>query len=122
MQAFTPLALVFRPWLKKSLTLGNAQTSLALLSLTRDFDTRRVSDNERRSWISLSLADSLQGLRLVGTHSNLSHIDIAVCGSNHTEVFLAHALTSGSKLSDSTDRSSLRCLTAGVRSLVQVRV
>ena len=31
--------------------------------------------------ISLSLADGLQCLRIVGTHGNLGHIDVAVSGS-----------------------------------------
>ena len=64
---------------------------------------------------SLGLADSLQGLSVVSTHGNLSDIDVAVGGGNHTEILLADALTLGSELSDSTERGSLRGLATSVR-------
>ena len=64
---------------------------------------------------SLGLADSLQGLSVVSTHSNLSYIYITVGSSDHTEILLADALTLGSELSDSAERRSLRGLTTGVR-------
>ena len=65
-----------------------------------------VSDDDRRSVPSLSLADSLEGLCVVGAHSNLSDIDIAVGGSNHTQILLADALTLGSALGRRTLCSS----------------
>ena len=77
-------------------------------------DTRSVSDDERRSRISLRLADSLEGLSLVSAHSDLCYINISVRGSNHTEVFLTNALTHRSELSDSAERRCLGCLTTGV--------
>jgi len=64
---------------------------------------------------SLGLADSLQGLCVVGAHSDLSYVYITVGGSNHTQILLADALTLSSELSDSAERSSLRGLTTGVR-------
>ena len=51
---------------------------------------------------------------MVSTHSDLSDIDVAVGGGNHAEVLLADALTLGSKLSNSTERCSLRGLATGV--------
>ena len=45
----------------------------------------------------------------------LSYIYITVSGSDHTQILLADALTLSSELSDSTERSSLRSLTTGVR-------
>ena len=77
-------------------------------------DTRSVSNHKRRSGISLCLADSLQRLRLVSTHSDLCDIDISVSSSDHTKVFLAHALTHSSELRDSADRRCFGCLTTGV--------
>ena len=78
-------------------------------------DTGCIGDDDGRSVPSLSLADSLQGLSVVSTHSNLSYIYITVSGSDHTEILLADALALSSELSDSTKRSSLRSLTTGVR-------
>ena len=88
----------------------------AALGLQTVVDTGSVGDDDRRSVPSLGLADSLQGLSVVSTHGNLSDIDVAVGGSDHTEVLLADALTLGSELSDSAERCSLRGLTTGDRS------
>ena len=73
-----------------------------------------TGDDNRGTVPSLSLADSLEGLSVVGAHSNLSDINITVGGGNHAEVLLADALTLSSELSDSTERSSLGSLTTGV--------
>ena len=91
------------------------RTTHATLDLQTVVDTRSVGDDERRSGISLCLADSLQTLSVIGAHSHLSYINIAIGCSNHTEVLLADALTLSSKLSDSAQRSSLRRLATGVR-------
>ena len=77
-------------------------------------DTRRVSYDKRRTVVSLSLTDSLEGLRIVGTHCDLSHINIAIGRSDKAEILLADALARCSELGDSAERSSLRCLTAGI--------
>src|SRR5574344_757553 len=65
--------------------------------------------------ISLSLAECLEALCIVSTHSNLSYINVTVCSSNHAKVLLLDALTLSSELSDSSERSSLRSLTTSVR-------
>ena len=78
-------------------------------------DTWCVGDDDGWAVPSLSLADSLEALVVVSTHSNLCNIYVAVSCSNHTEILLADALTLGSELSDSAERSSLRGLTTGVR-------
>ena len=63
---------------------------------------------------SLSLAECLQTLALVSTHSHLCYIYVAVGSLHETQVLLAHALAVGSKLSDGTDGRCLGSLTAGV--------
>ncbi len=78
-------------------------------------DTGRVSDDQRRTVVSLSLADSLEGLSLVGAHSNLCYIYIAVGRSDQTEVFLADTFAGRSEFGDSAERSSFRRLATGVR-------
>ena len=78
-------------------------------------DTGRICYDQRRSVVCLCLADSLEGLGVVGTHRNLCAIYVAVCRSNQAEVFLADALACGGKLGDSAERGRLGCLTAGVR-------
>ena len=100
--------------LNSLLLLGLALTHTAL-GLQTVVDTWSVSDDDRRSVPSLSLADSLESLCVVSTHSNLSYVYITVSGSNHTQILLADALTLSSELSNSTKRSSLRGLTTGVR-------
>ena len=77
-------------------------------------DTRSVGDDERRTIVGLSLADSLQRLLVVGTHGDLGHIDVAVGGLHQTEVLLAHALATGGKLSDGAERRGLGRLATGV--------
>ena len=42
-------------------------------------------------------APSLEGLCVVGAHGNLSDIDVAVGGSNHTQILLADALALSSE-------------------------
>ncbi len=64
--------------------------------------------------VSLSLADSLKSLSLVVAHGYLCAIHVAVGRGYQTEILLADALAAGGKLGDSTHRSSLRGLTAGV--------
>ena len=77
-------------------------------------DARSVGDDDRRAVVSLGLADCLEALCVIGTHSHLGNIDVTVGGGNQTQVFLADALAGSSKLGDSADGCSLRGLTAGV--------
>ena len=93
--------------------LGLALTHTAL-GTESVVDTGSVSDDERRSVPCLGLADGLETLALVGTHSNLGYIYVAVCGLHQTQILLAHALAVGSKLCDGADGSGLRSLTAGI--------
>ena len=76
---------------------GLALTHTGLQSVV---DTRCVGNDKRWAWISLGLADSLESLGLVGTHCNLSHVNVAVGGCHEAKVFLADALTLGCKLSN----------------------
>ena len=78
-------------------------------------DTRGISDDKRRTRISLSFAHSLKALSLVGTHSYLCNIYIAISSSNHTKVFFTNTFSGSGEFSNSTDRGSFRSLTTGIR-------
>ena len=77
-------------------------------------DTRSISDDQRRSGISLCFLDRLHILSLVGTHGHLCHIYITIRHRHHTQVFFTHPFTAGSKFSNSTCRSRFRRLTSGI--------
>ena len=79
--------LAFRPWFLRP--VGSKRQSRA--------DTGSVGNDDAGSVPSLGLTDSLQGLSVVSTHSNLSDIDVAVSGSDHTQILLANALTLSSE-------------------------
>ena len=64
--------------------------------------------------VCFCLTDCFQGLSLVGTHSDLSYVNITVSSSNQTKVFLANTLTGSSKLGDGAERSCFRSLATGV--------
>ena len=64
--------------------------------------------------VGLGLLDDLEVLGLRSSHSDLSHIDVAVGLGNHAEVFLADLLTGGGKLGNSASGGSLRGLSTGV--------
>ncbi len=81
------------------LFLAQAHTSLQTV-----VDTRSVSDDERRSVISLCLFDSIEVLNRTCAHSNLSYIYIAIAHSHHSEILLANFLTACGKFGDSTCR------------------
>ncbi len=77
-------------------------------------DTGCVSDDQRRSVVSLSLAYGFEGLGLIGAHSHLCYVNIAVGCGYKTEVFFADTLARCGKFGDCADRSGFRGLTAGV--------
>ena len=64
--------------------------------------------------VSFSFLDGLEALCLVGTHSNLSHVDVTVGSLHQTKVFLRHALTGSGKLCDGADWSCLGSLTTRI--------
>ena len=68
-------------------------------------DTRSVGDDDRRSVVGFGLADGLQSLSLVGAHSYLCGVNIAVGGGNQTEVFLTDTLAGSGELGDCSERS-----------------
>ena len=51
---------------------------------------------------------------MVGSHGNLCHINVAVSGGNHTQVFLAHTLAGSGELGDGAERGCLGRLAACV--------
>ena len=77
-------------------------------------DARCVSNNQGRTIISLCFGNSLQSLVLVGAHSNLCNIYIAIAHSHHAKVLLLGLFAAGSKFSDCRSRSRFGGLTAGV--------
>ena len=90
------------------------------LSFTHTFlqtvvDTRSISDNNRRSVVSFSFANSFQSLSLISTHSDLCAIYITVSRSDQTEIFLAYTFTGSSKFSNRTYWSRFRSLTTRIR-------
>ena len=93
--------------------LGLALTH-ATLGLEAVVDTRSVGDDERRSGVSLSLADGLEALCVVGTHSNLCYVDVAIGCLHEAEVLLLDTLAGSSELSYGCDRSSLGRLATSV--------
>ena len=46
-------------------------------------DAWGIGDNQRWAWVGFRLGDSLDGLVVVGSHGNLSHVNIAV-GDGHS--------------------------------------
>src|SRR5699024_7778930 len=64
--------------------------------------------------VSLSLADSLDGLSLVSAHGDLSNVDIAVAHSDLSQGLLLGLLTGGCELSNLADIGSLGSLSTGV--------
>ena len=62
----------------------------------------------------LSFLQSRDEVLLVGTHSDLSNIDIAISHGDGAQILLAGSLTAVSELSHGTQLSGLGSLTAGV--------
>ena len=77
-------------------------------------DTGSVSDYDGRTMISFSLCYSLEQLSLIGAHSYLSHIYIAIAHSHHAQILLASLFARSSELSYRACRSSFGGLTAGI--------
>ena len=77
-------------------------------------DTGRVSDNQRRAVVSLSLAEGLEGLGLVGAHGYLCAVYITVGRCDKTKVFLADALAGSGEFGDSANGCCLGGLAAGI--------
>src|SRR5579863_4723997 len=78
-------------------------------------DAARVSDDDRRAFVGFGFLKSLDYVGVVGAHSDLRDVDVAVADSFHGEVFAAASLAAGSEFRDCATWSGLRCLAAGVR-------
>ena len=78
-------------------------------------DTWSIGDDERWTWVCFSLADSLEGLCLVGTHGDLGNIYVTVSRCHQTEILLTDTLALCSKLCNGTEWSRFRALTACIR-------
>ena len=78
-------------------------------------DTRRVSDHERRSGISLGLLQHVEELHLRRADRNLRHVYVTVGHGNSAEVLLADTLTGRRELGDGAHGRRFRRLTAGIR-------
>ena len=64
--------------------------------------------------VSLGLGDGLEGLRGVGTHGDLCHVDIAIGHGNLSKALLLNFLAGSRELRDLADVGSLGGLSAGV--------
>ena len=67
-----------------------------------------------RTVMCLSFLQSRDEVLLVGTHSDLSNIDIAISHGDGAQILLAGSLTAVGELSHGTQLSGLGSLTAGV--------
>ncbi len=76
--------------------------------------TRSVADDQGRPVVGLGLGNGLDGLSGIGTHGDLSHIDIAIAHGNLRQGLLLGLLAGSRELSDLTDVGSLGSLSAGV--------
>ena len=77
-------------------------------------DAGSVSDEDGGAVMCLSFLQSRDEVLLVGTHSDLSNIDIAISHGDGAQILLAGSLTAVGELSHGTQLSGLGSLTAGV--------
>ena len=77
-------------------------------------DAGRVTDDDGRTLVGLSLLDGLDQLIGIGAHGALGHIDVIVGHHQHAKVFLLGLLAAGLELGNSTHRRGLGGLAAGV--------
>ena len=78
-------------------------------------DTGRIGDDQRRAVVSFGFFNGLEDLVVIGSHGDLSDIDVAIGHCHRSEVFLADALAGRREFGDGADRGALRRLSAGVR-------
>ena len=74
----------------------------------------RVSDDERRTVVILSLVEGLDRSGGIGTHRDVGDVDVLILHLHETEVLLGLDLTGSGELSDRAGRRGLRSLTAGI--------
>jgi hypothetical protein len=60
----------------------------------------RVADDQRRSVVGLRLGDGLEGLRRLGAHGHLGHVDVAVGHGKLGEALLLDILAGSRELGD----------------------
>ena len=77
-------------------------------------DTRAIRNNYGRAVVSFRFGHGLHELVLIGTHSYLRYIYIAVRNGHHAEILLLRAFTGSGKLCNSGCRRSLGGLAARI--------
>ena len=90
------------------------ELALTLADFQPVVDTRRITDDQGWAVIGFCFFEGLHELVLVGAHSDLSDIDVAVLSFHHAQVFLTRLLTGSCELSHSCRRRSFRCLAARI--------
>ena len=77
-------------------------------------DAGCVADDQGRSVVGFRFFQRFHELRLIGTHSALRHVNVAVRAGDHAEILLLHSLATGGEFRHSRDRSGLGSLSARV--------
>ena len=93
--------------------LGGAH-ALAHAVLGAVVDAGSVGDDEGGTLVGLGLADSLDGLIVVGTHADLGDVNVTVGDGDLSQILLLYVLAGCCELRNSAGGSGLGSLTAGV--------